>query len=128
MRMWRAAILLPPGRQRGAKSLGLTKVFSDYSNTRNTSRVFIAAKDPQRSRQRGEVRQQREHEGGGGDDAELAHRRQVRHHQRQKAAGVDQGREQNRAAGDQQGMSQGAGGRTGGPAFLKMVEEMDLVV
>ena len=54
---------------------------------------IVSAQDPQRARQRGEIGQQREDKGRGGDDAELAHRRQVREHERQKAAGIDESRE-----------------------------------
>jgi len=48
--------------------------------------------------------------------------------QRQKAAGVDERCKKNRAPGDQHGVLQGAGRRAGRAAFLKMVEEVDLIV
>ncbi len=89
---------------------------------------IVGSQDPQRGRQRGEIGKQRQHECGGGDDAELAHRRQVRKREREKAAGIDESGEHDRAAGYQQRMSQSAGRRAARAAFLKMVEEMYLVV
>src|SRR5450432_4050416 len=54
--------------------------------------MVISAQNPQRTRQCGEVGNQREDKGRRGNDAEFAHRRKIRQHQRQKAAGVDQRR------------------------------------
>src|SRR5580704_8330444 len=87
-----------------------------------------SAQNPQRARQCGEIGEQGENKRRRGNDAELAHRRQVRKRQRQKAAGVDEGRKQNRAAGDQQGVLQSAVNRAGRAAFLKMVVKVYLVI
>src|SRR5580698_3178448 len=51
--------------------------------------AIVFAENPQCPRQCGEIRNQGEDKGRGGNDAELAHRRQIREYERQKAAGID---------------------------------------